>query len=157
LGTARYMSPEQARGRELDGRSDLFSLGAVMYEMATGRHAFRGDTANEIIAEILQEETTPLGEVVPTIDPSFAAIVTRMLRKDRDNRYPSAAAMLADLQEFRKEIEFREKLKVARRPGSITPNALDSKIRVSSFSSVSPSGFRRAVSAVPTKWKASSA
>jgi serine/threonine-protein kinase len=145
VGTARYMSPEQACGKELDGRSDLFSLGAVMYEMATGRHAFRGDTANEIIAEILKEEPTPLNEAVPHIDPSFEAIVTRMLRKDRDKRYPSAAAMLADLQEFRKEIEFQEKLKVAGRSGSITLNALDPNW-----------GFRRAVSAIRTKWRESS-
>ena len=153
VGTARYMSPEQARGKELDGRSDLFSLGVVMYEMAAGRYAFRGDTANEIIAEILKEEPTPLSEVVPNIDPSFEAIVTRMLRKDRDKRYPSAAAMLADLQEFRKEIEFQEKLKVAGRPGSITPNALDSKFWVSSVPSVSPSGLGRAASAIRNKWR----
>src|SRR5215469_7002092 len=156
VGTARYMSPEQARGKELDGRSDLFSLGAVMYEMATGRHAFRGDTANEIIAEILKEEPTPLSEAVPHIDPSFEAIVTRMLRKDRDQRYPSAAAMLADLQEFRKEIEFQEKLKVAGRSGSITLNALDPKFWVSAVPSVSPAGFRRAVSAIRTQWRESS-
>ena len=154
VGTARYMSPEQARGKELDGRTDLFSLGALMYEMVAGQHAFRGDTANEIIAEILKEDPVSLTVAVPNVDPSFEAIVMRALRKNRDERYPSAAAMLADLQELRKEIEFQEKLKVSGRPGSVTPDALDPKFwAASTVPSSSQADLNRAVSEIRTKLK----
>ena len=155
VGTARYMSPEQARGKELDGRSDLFSLGAVMYEMVTGQHAFPGDTASDIIAGILKEEPAPLGAAAPNIEPSFEAIVVRALRKNRDERYQSAIVMLADLQEHRKEIEFQEKLKVSGQP-AITPSALDPKFWGSSVPPLSQGAFTRAVSGIRSNWKKSS-
>ncbi len=110
VGTVRYMSPEQARGRPVDGRSDLFSLGSVMYQMVTGQPAFPGETASDIIAEILKVEPAALSQVVPEVPPQFAAIVVRAMRKDREERYQSAAEMQAALQEFRKESEFRQKL-----------------------------------------------
>ena len=111
LGTVRYMSPEQARGQVVDARSDLFSLGVVMYEMVTGQAPFQGETTSDVIAEILKSEPVPLTTAVPGLSPQFEAIVERAIRKNRDERYQSAAEMLHDLEEFRKETEFQEKLK----------------------------------------------
>jgi eukaryotic-like serine/threonine-protein kinase len=110
VGTIRYMSPEQARGRAVDGRSDLFSLGSLMYQLVTGKPAFPGDTASDIIAEILKGEPLPLSKAVPDVPAQFEAIVHRALRKERGERYQSAAEMLDALQEFRKESEFQQKL-----------------------------------------------
>jgi serine/threonine protein kinase/tetratricopeptide (TPR) repeat protein len=131
FGTIRYMSPEQARGQDVDGRSDLFSLSLVMYEMVTGHAAFQGDTASDVIAEILKGEPTPLAAAVPDLPPEFEAIVLRAMRKNPEERYPSAREMLAELKEFRDENEFQEKLKkssgrreLTPRPGSMAPGGL---------------------------------
>jgi serine/threonine-protein kinase len=110
LGTVRYMSPEQARGHSVDGRSDLFSLGVVIYEMVTGHVAFPGDTASDVIAEILKGEPDPLTESIPGVSAEFEAIVTRSMRKSRDERYQSANEMHSALETYRKDSEFREKL-----------------------------------------------
>jgi len=111
MGTVRYMSPEQARGQVVDGRSDLFSLGVVMYEMLTGQAPFQGETTSDVIAEILKGEPVALSTAVPGLPPQFEAIVQRALRKNRVERYQSAAEILDDLEEFRKETEFQQKLK----------------------------------------------
>jgi TolB-like protein len=122
IGTVRYMSPEQARGRTVDGRSDLFSLGAVMYQMVTGHPAFPGDTASDIIAEILKGEPVPLSQAVPEAPQQFETIVVRAMRKDRQDRYQSAVEMLTALQEFRKESEFRQKLETKIAAGRNRPD-----------------------------------
>jgi serine/threonine protein kinase/Flp pilus assembly protein TadD len=123
MGTVRYMSPEQARGQEVDRRSDLFSLGVVMYEMLTGQAPFQGGTASDVIAEILKSEPAPLSVVVPQLSPEFESIVVRAMRKNRDERYPSAVEMLNDLQEFRKESEFQQKLQLSAGKLGTTPRA----------------------------------
>ncbi len=120
IGTVRYMSPEQARGRTVDGRSDLFSLGAVMYQMATGQPAFPGETASDVIAEILKGEPVPLSRAAPDVPAEFEAIVVRAMRKDLQERYPAAGEMLDAIQAFRKDLEFKSKLKVsAPNPASV--------------------------------------
>lgn len=111
MGTVRYMSPEQARGQVVDGRSDIFSLGVVIYELLTGQAPFQGETTSDVIAEILKGEPVALSNAVPGLSPQFEAIVQRAIRKNRDQRYQSAAEMLHDLQDFRKETEFQQKLK----------------------------------------------
>jgi serine/threonine protein kinase/tetratricopeptide (TPR) repeat protein len=121
LGTVRYMSPEQARGQPVDGRSDLFSLGVVMYEMVSGKAAFPGETASDVIAEILKGEPVPLSQAVPEMPAQFEAIVLRAIRKNREERYVSAAVMLGELKEFRKESEFQEKLQQSASQLSTTP------------------------------------
>ncbi len=136
VGTVRYMSPEQARGKPLDGRSDLFSLGIVMYEMATGKQAFRGETSSDVIAEILKEEPASLNAELPDLQPSFEAIVVRAIRKNPEDRYPSAGEMLADLREFREEVEFQEKLRASGWRRDTTPEA----DRPNSISSSAPTG-----------------
>ena len=110
LGTAKYMSPEQARGKEVDARSDIFSLGSVMYEMVTAHAAFAGDTASDVIAEILKTEPPPPVEFVPDVPSEIERIIGKALRKDRDNRYQGVKDLLIDLRDFKKEAEFQSKL-----------------------------------------------
>ena len=119
LGTVRYMSPEQARGHAVDGRSDLFSLGVVMYEMVTGHVAFPGETASDVIAEILKGEPQPLPTAAPGLPPEFAAIIERAMRKNRDQRYASAKDLFAELQGLKKELEFQEKLQKEESEGTL--------------------------------------
>ncbi|MGA7458685.1 MAG: protein kinase [Candidatus Korobacteraceae bacterium] len=109
-GTAKYMSPEQARGIAVDARSDIFSLGSVMYELVTDRSAFDGETSSDVIAEILKVEPPSPSEVVPDVPPEIDGIVVKALRKDRESRYQSIADLLVDLQDYQKEAEFQAKL-----------------------------------------------
>ena len=123
LGTAKYMSPEQARGIEVDARSDIFSLGAVLYEMVTGRSAFEGSTASDIIAEILKVEPPPPVEFAPEIPHELERIICKALRKDRESRYQTVKDLLIDLQDFRKETEFQAQLQRSARPASRSSGA----------------------------------
>ena len=84
LGTAGYMSPEQARGLVVDNRSDIFSLGAVMYEMLARRKPFEGETPSDTLAAILKTEPTPLQHIVPQLPSELVRIVNKSLRKDRE-------------------------------------------------------------------------
>jgi serine/threonine protein kinase/Tfp pilus assembly protein PilF len=105
VGTVAYMSPEQVRGEELDVRSDLFSFGAVLYEMATGRQAFDGNTSAVIFHAILAEEPESAAKWSPHLPRGFDEILRRALEKDRELRYQSASGILADLKRVRRDTE----------------------------------------------------
>jgi tRNA A-37 threonylcarbamoyl transferase component Bud32 len=105
LGTLRYMSPEQARGQAVDHRSDIFSLGIVLYEMVTGQLPFSGNTALDTLHAIAFEETRPMTALRPNLPPSLQRVVTRCLRKRAQDRYPDAKELVGDLKTVQREVE----------------------------------------------------
>jgi len=111
LGTTIYMSPEQSRGLALDERTDIFSLGVVLYQMVAGRLPYEGKTTTEVLAEIISEhEPPPLARYSREVPVELERIVSKALRKDRDERYQTIKDLLLDLQSLKQELEFKKKL-----------------------------------------------
>jgi serine/threonine protein kinase len=104
LGTVSYMSPEQARGHNVDARSDLFSLGVLLYEMAAGGRPFTGATMVDVLAAVLEKEPAPL-QGSSALPAELQQIVTRALRKNREERYQTAKDFLADLRQLRSRLK----------------------------------------------------
>ncbi len=105
LGTLRYMSPEQAQGREVDGRSDLFSLGVVLYELLTGSAPFKGDKPAAILDAVVHHTPLPLTQLRPDVNPEFERIIVRLLEKDRERRFPSAEDLRTVFKEFKRALD----------------------------------------------------
>jgi predicted ATPase/tRNA A-37 threonylcarbamoyl transferase component Bud32 len=110
MGTVTYMSPEQARGTRVDPRSDIFSLGIVLFEMLTGRPPFRGDTATDVLAEIIQTDPPPPGTINKQVPAELDDIVTRSLEKNPANRFQSTAELVSELKSVLKRLEFNAEL-----------------------------------------------
>jgi serine/threonine protein kinase/predicted Zn-dependent protease len=142
IGTLQYMSPEQVRGEELDSRTDIFSFGAVLYEMATGRQAFSGNTAGIIFHAILSEPPRPISELNAHVPPELARIIARALQKDRKARYQTMADLRGDLLQLKHAME--SGTAVATTSPQVSP-------RAESVSSPAPS---KAVSHSPAKRRA---
>jgi eukaryotic-like serine/threonine-protein kinase len=117
MGSVGYMSPEQSRGKEVDARSDLWSLGVVLYEMLTGKTPFDGETMTDILANIIYKEPVPIGEIAEDCPKELSRIVKKSLRKDREERYQTAKDFLLDIKTLRREMELEHELEV-----SISPN-----------------------------------
>ncbi|HYE66613.1 MAG TPA: protein kinase, partial [Pyrinomonadaceae bacterium] len=110
MGTACYMSPEQAQGRAVDGRTDIWSLGVVLYEMVTGHAPFEGATKSHLIVSILEKEPPLLAQYVREVPAELERIVSKALRKDREERYQVVKDLALDLKSLKQELEFEAKL-----------------------------------------------
>ncbi len=110
LGTVQYMSPEQGRGQEVDARTDIFSLGIVLYEMIAGRPPFVGESSTDVLVAILEKEPLPLARFTDEAPAELQRIVSKCLRKERDDRYQTMKGLLADLKELRDELSLEAKL-----------------------------------------------
>jgi Tol biopolymer transport system component/predicted Ser/Thr protein kinase len=127
LGTSSYMSPEQARGLAVDARTDIWSLGVVLYEMAAGRVPFEGATTGDVIVSILEHEPAPLTQYWPEAPRELERIIAKALKKEREERYQTAKDLLIDMKSLRQDLELGAKLDHAQQPNSNREGSLSTK------------------------------
>ncbi|MDX2044116.1 MAG: protein kinase [Acidobacteriota bacterium] len=129
MGTVSYMSPEQARGHKVDSRSDLFSLGCVIYEMVTGQKPFRGDTMSDVMAAVLESEPVPIVNLAPEAPAELQWIISKALSKNRESRYQTAKELLNDLKRLKQQLEFKAEQARQNRTTLIGENLTNSSFR----------------------------
>jgi eukaryotic-like serine/threonine-protein kinase len=142
IGTAGYMSPEQARGLGVDNRSDIFSLGAVIYEMLARRKPFEGDTPSDTLAAILKTEPPPLSRVLPGVPAELTRIVTKCLKKDREERYQVVKDLWLDLKALKQDLEFQ------RSRGNDAVASVAAAERTAVFAEARPTAERSGISTI---------
>ncbi len=147
LGTVAYMSPEQARAKELDARSDLFSFGAVLYEMATGQLPFRGDSTATIFEAILNRAPVPAVRLNPDVPAEMEHIINRALEKDRELRYQHASEIRSELQRLKRDTEIGRAIAAS---SGATPVAQESGSQVAAQSPLPASASSRALAPSPS-------
>src|ERR1043166_3459519 len=128
MGTSHYMSPEQARGKPVDARSDIWSLGVVIYEMVAGRTPFEGETSTDVIVAITQKQPAPLLRFAPNVPAELDWIVTKALRKDREERYQTVKEVLVCLRRLKQRLEFEAELERSVAPESFTRSRISGAI-----------------------------
>ncbi|HEX9959542.1 MAG TPA: protein kinase, partial [Pyrinomonadaceae bacterium] len=143
MGTVFYMSPEQARGKQIDERSDIWSLGVILYEMITARLPFEGETASDVIASILKSNLVPVTHHISETPRELSDIIIKALRKNPDERYQKMTEMLGEIKDFRQELEFEAKR--LGKSGIVTQNNLQNSYR--SQASMRPQQFATRIDA----------
>ena len=149
IGTANYMSPEQAKGKEIDARIDIFSFGIVFYELLTGKRAFEGETALESISSILKDEPKPISQILPEVPSEIERIVNKTLRKDREERYQTAKDLLIDLKDAKQSLELQNLME-----RSIVPNHDENKtqiLKATTLDEINQTATNQTVASNPTK------
>ena len=157
MGTVTYMSPEQARGLRVDARSDIFSLGVMLYEMVAGRPPFDGATSSDVIAAILVREPTPISRLVAGIPSEFEWSLNKALRKERDDRYDTVRSFLSDLKLLKSRLDFESTLARVGQPQSLFGMSEEARAEIGEAVTTEVSGFTDELIASPIRRSSSRA
>ena len=151
MGTVTYMSPEQARGLSVDARSDIFSLGVMLYEMVAGRPPFEGSTSSDVIAAILVREPAPISRLVAGVPSEFEWSLNKALRKERDDRYETVRSLLSDLKLLKSRLDFESALARAGQTQSLFGISDEARAEIGEALTAEISGFVDDVIASPIR------